>query len=116
MRGPETPLEGMVDSFIVHRSDLSEATVRNYRVALKAFTRWCERELGRATVGDIEPGTVEAYLRHRKVSVSAETPALVGSRSGPSLNISRSSGSTATASRSCVTFGCPASKRITAAT
>ena len=39
MRGPETPLEGMVDSFIVHRSDLSEATVRNYRVALKAFTR-----------------------------------------------------------------------------
>jgi hypothetical protein len=24
-------------------------------------------------VGDIEPGTVEAYLRHRKVSVSAET-------------------------------------------
>jgi hypothetical protein len=24
-------------------------------------------------VGDIEPGTVEAYLRHRKVNVSAET-------------------------------------------
>jgi site-specific recombinase XerD len=64
----------MVESFIVHRSDLSEATVRNYRVALSAFTVWCGRELGRmATVGDIEPGTVEAYLRHRKVSVSAET-------------------------------------------
>jgi site-specific recombinase XerD len=64
----------MVESFIVHRSDLSEATVRNYRVALNAFTAWCGRELGRvATVGDIEPGTVEAYLRHRKVSVSAET-------------------------------------------
>lgn len=74
MRGPKTPLEGMVDSFIVHRSDLSEATVRNYRVALSAFTRWCERELGRRpTVGDIEPGTVEAYLRDRKVKVSAET-------------------------------------------
>src|SRR5438132_8715773 len=74
MRGPETPLEGMVESFIVHRSDLSEATVRNYRVALKAFARWCERELGRAgTVCDIEPGTVEAYLKHRRLSVSAET-------------------------------------------
>jgi site-specific recombinase XerD len=74
MRGLETPLEGMVDSFIVHRSDLSEATVRNYRVAFKTFTRWGERELGRVvTVGDVEPGTVEAYLRHRKVSVSAET-------------------------------------------
>lgn len=58
----------------MHRGDLSEATVRNYRVALNAFTGWCERELGRvATVGDIEPGTVEAYLRHRKVSVSTET-------------------------------------------
>ncbi len=74
MRGPETPLEGIVESFIVHRSDLSEATVRNYRVSLKAFARWCERELMRAaTVGDIEPGTVEAYLKHRRVSVSAET-------------------------------------------
>ena len=74
MRGPETPLEGMVESFIVHRSDLADATVRNYRVALGAFIRWCERELGRQpTVGDVEPGTVEAYLRTRKVTVSAET-------------------------------------------
>jgi site-specific recombinase XerD len=74
MRGPETLLEGMVESFIVHRSDLSEATVRNYRVALNAFARWCARELGRAaTVGDVEPGTVEAYLKQRRFSVSAET-------------------------------------------
>ena len=74
MRGPETLLEGMVESFMVHRSDLSEATVRNYRVALNAFARWCEQELRRtATVGDVEPGTVEAYLKHRRVSVSAET-------------------------------------------
>jgi len=74
MRGPETPLEGMVESFIMHRSDLSEGTVRNYRVALNAFTRWSQRELGRAaTVGDIEPGTVEAYLKHRRLSLSAET-------------------------------------------
>ena len=74
MRGPETPLEGMVDSFIVHRSDLSEATVRNYGVALNAYARWCERELGRPPiVGDVEPGTVEAYLKARKVKVSAES-------------------------------------------
>lgn len=74
MRGPETPLERMVESFFTHRSDLSEATIRNYRVAFNSYERWCERELGRsATVGDIEPGTVEAYLKHRKLSVSAET-------------------------------------------
>ena len=74
MRGPETPLEGMVESFIVHRSDLSEATIRNYRVAFNAFMRWCVRELGRPPiVGDIEPGTVEAFLKDRKVKVSAET-------------------------------------------
>lgn len=74
MRGPETPLEGVIESFMVHRSDLSEATVRNYRVALRKFGKWCDRELQRsATVGDVEPGTVEAYLRQCKVTVSAET-------------------------------------------
>ena len=59
---------------IVHRSDLSEATVRNYRVAYRKFLGWARIEFGRAaTVGDIEPGTVEAYLKHCRVSVSAET-------------------------------------------
>ncbi len=74
MRGPETALEGVIESFMVHRNDLSEATTRNYRVAFRKFESWCERELGRrAKVGEVEPGTVEAYLNHCKVSVSAET-------------------------------------------
>ncbi len=74
MRGPQTALEGVTESFIVHRSDLSEATVRNYRSAFGAFRSWCDRELGHpATVGDVEPGTVEAYLRQRRVTVSAES-------------------------------------------
>lgn len=74
MRGPDTTLEGVIESFMIHRSDLSDATQRNYRFALGKFARWCSTEIGRpAKVADVEPGTVEAYLRHAKVSVSAET-------------------------------------------
>ena len=74
MRGPETALEGVIESFMVHRCDLSDATQRNYRFALRKYAAWCSRELGHpATVADLEPGTVEAYLRQSKVSVSAET-------------------------------------------
>ena len=74
MRGRETALGGVIESFIVHRSDLSEATLRNYRVAFRKFCAWSERELGRpAKVGDVEPGTVEAYLKYCRVSVSPET-------------------------------------------
>ena len=54
MRGPETLLEGMVESFMVHRSDLSEATVRNYRVALAAFMRWCNRHVTRVRRAYVE--------------------------------------------------------------
>lgn len=74
MRGPETALEGVIESFMVHRSDLSEATQRNYRFALQKYAGWCSEGLGRpAKVADVEPGTVEAYLRECKVSVSAES-------------------------------------------
>lgn len=74
MRGPDTALEGVIESFMVHRCDLSEATQRNYRFALGRYVTWCSRELGRpATIGDVEPGTVEVYLRESKVNVSSET-------------------------------------------
>jgi site-specific recombinase XerD len=74
MRGPETPLEEVIESFLLHRSDLSEVTAGNYRRAIRVFVAWCERELGRSPlVADIEPGTVEAFLRYRKTTGSAES-------------------------------------------
>lgn len=63
MRGEETPLEGVIDSFIAHRHDLSVRTAANYAWQLHRFARWCAGSVGRPTlVGDVEPGTVNAYL------------------------------------------------------
>jgi len=74
MRGPDTPLEEVIESFLLHRNDLSEVTAGNYRRAIRMFTAWCERELGRLpVVADVEPGTVEAFLRFRKTTGSAES-------------------------------------------
>ncbi len=74
MRGPETPLEEVIESFLIHRGDLSEVTARNYRRSIQAFVGWCERETGRAAVvADIEPGTVETFLRWRRTASSPES-------------------------------------------
>ncbi|MGH2376968.1 MAG: tyrosine-type recombinase/integrase [Candidatus Limnocylindria bacterium] len=73
MRDARTPLLDVVDSFLVHRHDLSPVTATNYRHAINGFTEWCRERLERpAEVGDIEPGTVEAYLALRKASGSAQ--------------------------------------------
>lgn len=74
MRGLETPLEEVIESFLLHRNDLSEVTAGNYRRAIRMFTAWCQRELQRLpVVADLEPGTVEAFLRFRKTTGSAES-------------------------------------------
>lgn len=73
MRDSHTPLYDIVDSFLVHRHDLSAITGTNYRHAIHGFGMWCEGTLGRpAEVGDLEPGTVEAYLAFRTTSASAQ--------------------------------------------
>lgn len=74
MRGPEAPLGEVIESFLLHRNDLSEVTMVNYRRAIHRFHEWSGRELGRPPlVGDLEPGTVEAFLSDRKRTVSAES-------------------------------------------
>lgn len=67
MRGKETPLKEVAESFIADRHDLAESTASNYKLHLAQFGAWCERSLGReALVGDVEPGTVNEYLAQRK--------------------------------------------------
>lgn len=74
MRSVHTPLREVVDSFLVHRHDLSPTTVTNYRHAVHAFADWCERSLDRpAEIADVEPGTLETYLAFRKTSVSGQS-------------------------------------------
>jgi integrase/recombinase XerC len=74
MRGAETPLGEVIDSFLLQRSDLSGTTAGNYRRAIQRFSEWSERTLERPPlVGDIEPNTVNAFLSERKRDVSAES-------------------------------------------
>jgi len=74
MRDERTALLEVIESFLVQRHDLSSATIDNYRRRLTDFTRWCETTVGRvALVGDLEGGTVDAFLSHLRVTVSGQT-------------------------------------------
>lgn len=74
MRDERTALLEVVDSPLIQRHDLSAATIENYRLRLIAFARWCEVTTARsATLGDIEGGTVDAFLAHSRLTVSAQT-------------------------------------------
>ena len=74
MRDERTPFLDVVDSFFVHRHDLSMATRANYQRRFDDFAHWCEKNLGHeAIVGDVEGGTVEEFLGHLRVTVSAQT-------------------------------------------
>jgi site-specific recombinase XerD len=73
MRDARTTLLDVVESFLVHRHDLSAITASTYRRRITEFVRWCTAQLGHARVSDVEGGTVEAYLAHLKLTVSAQT-------------------------------------------
>lgn len=74
MRDPTTPLKEVVDSFLMHRHDLSPATAANYRHQLGLFYAWGEKQLERPLqVADVEPGGVNVYLNYRKNTVSAHS-------------------------------------------
>jgi integrase len=74
MRDERTALLDVVESFFVHRHDLSIATQSNYRRRYDDFVTWCRRTFGREPlVSDLEGGTVEAFLVHLRVAVSSQT-------------------------------------------
>jgi len=73
MRDEHTSLLEVIDSFLVHRHDLSPATQANYRLAIRSFADWTTATVGRPPeVGDLEPGTVEAFLADRRTTGSAQ--------------------------------------------
>jgi site-specific recombinase XerD len=73
MRDEHAPLLETIDSFLVHRHDLSHSTATNYRFAITTFAKWVQEQLERpAELGDLKPGTVEAFLTHRRTTASAQ--------------------------------------------
>jgi integrase len=83
MRGPETPLREVIESFFIHRDDLSPVTAHTYQRLIASFVDWCEGELERAAVvADLEPGTVGRFLHVRRtVSPQSARSAWVALRS-----------------------------------
>src|SRR5437016_3028229 len=74
LRDKKAALKEVTESFLVHRHDLSQATQANYRLQFRLYDGWVAAQLGRPTrVGDVEPGTVNAYLEHRRTTVSAQS-------------------------------------------
>src|SRR2546428_790409 len=74
LRDKKAALKAVTESFLVHRHDLSQATQQNYGLQFRLYDRWVAAQLGRPTrVEDVEPGTVNAYLEHRRTTVSAQS-------------------------------------------
>jgi len=74
MRDERTALREVVESFFVHRHDLSDATQSNYRRRFDDFASWCRNALAREPlIRDLEGGTVEAFLAHLRIAISSQT-------------------------------------------
>jgi site-specific recombinase XerD len=74
MRDIHAALSATLQSFLIHRYDLSTPTQRNYSFAITGFADWCETTLRRpAETGDVEPGIVEAYLAFRATRGSPQS-------------------------------------------
>ena len=74
LRDKKAALKEVTESFLVHRHDLSPATQINYRLQFRLYDAWVAAQLGRPTrIEDVEPGTVNAYLDHRRTTVSGQS-------------------------------------------
>jgi len=74
LRDKKAALKEVSESFLIHRHDLSPKTQDNYRMQFRLFDTWVAAQLGRPTrVADVEPGIVNAYLEHRRATVSAQS-------------------------------------------
>src|SRR5947208_10244573 len=74
MRDKKAALKKVRESYLIHRHDLSHATQDNYRLQFRLYDTWVAAQLGRPTrVEDVEPGIVNAYLDHRRTTVSAQS-------------------------------------------
>ena len=63
VRGPETPLDDLIESFLLARqTELSPRTIDGYRDHLTAFSR----SLGAAHLRDLSPSTVQRFISERR--------------------------------------------------
>ncbi len=76
MRSAKTPLLSVTPMFLAARHDLAAKSERSYTDQFAHFNFWCESRMRRAaTLMDLEPVTVEAFVGHRmKHGIRPGTP------------------------------------------
>lgn len=67
MRDAHAPLVDVVESFLVHRHDLSPATATNYRLAIRSFAEWTEQRLHSAAAAILAFAQATAAVCSRAV-------------------------------------------------
>lgn len=66
MRNKNTPLDSVIDSYLLHCHDLAERTRDFYRKNLGHFVRWLRASEYEAVLGDIDPNVVNQYIAERR--------------------------------------------------
>ncbi|HET7700010.1 MAG TPA: tyrosine-type recombinase/integrase, partial [Candidatus Limnocylindria bacterium] len=66
MRNKNTPLDSVIDSYLLHCHDLAERTREFYRDNLSHFVRWLRANEYDAVLGDIDPNVANQYLVERR--------------------------------------------------
>lgn len=68
VRGKETPLASVIESFLLSGHDRAKTTQDWYAGYLRDFARWLERKGMAVVVGDIEPMIVDAYIGQKRAT------------------------------------------------
>ena len=66
MRSKNTPLDSVIDSYLLYCHDLAQRTRDFYATNLGHFTKWLRASEYDAVLGDVDPNVVNAYIAERR--------------------------------------------------
>lgn len=66
MRSPRTPLDSVIDSYLLYCQDKAERTREFYANNVGHYVRWLRSNQYQALLGDIEPDVVNQYIAERR--------------------------------------------------
>jgi len=66
MRNKNTPLDSVIDSYLLHCHDLAERTREFYAKNLGHFVKWLRVNGYEAVLGDVDPNVVNRYVADRR--------------------------------------------------
>src|SRR2546428_7204883 len=66
MRNPKTPLDSVIESYLLHCQDKKPRTREFYAQQLATFTKWLRANEYDVVLGDVEPSVVNQYVMERQ--------------------------------------------------